>query len=70
MTIARAAATPIPADVRKILRGTLIADAHGFFEVGDGAADGNLGHAVGAGGGGKAIEFDHARKDRELSCRP
>ena len=42
----------------------------GFFEVGDGAADRDLGHAVGAGGGGKAIELDHSRENGELSGGP
>ena len=42
----------------------------GFFEVSDGAADRDLGHTVGAGSGGKAIELDHSRENGELSCGP
>ena len=44
--------------------------AHGFFEVGDGAADRDLGHPVGTRGGGEAIELDDAREDGELSGGP
>ena len=44
--------------------------AHGFFEVGDGAADRDLRDAVGARGGGEAVELDHSREHGELSGGP
>ena len=44
--------------------------ADGFFEIGDGAADGDFGYAVGARGGGEAVELDDSRENRELGGGP
>ena len=44
--------------------------AHGFFEVGDRAADRDLGNAISTGGRGESIELDDSREDSELSSSP
>ena len=44
--------------------------ANGFFEIGDGAADGDFRDAVGARGGGEAVELDDTREYGELGCGP
>ena len=44
--------------------------ADGFFEVRDGAADRDFGDAVGARGGGEAIELDDTRENGELGGGP
>ena len=64
--------TASPAAVRKIRRVVRFMSWHadGFFEVGDGATDGDLGHTVSAGGGGKAIELDDSRENGELGGGP
>jgi hypothetical protein len=44
--------------------------ADGFFEIGNGAADGDLGDAISARGGGEPVELDHSCENRELGGRP
>ena len=44
--------------------------ADGFFEVGDGATDRDFRNAIGARGGGEAVELDHSREYGELSGGP
>ena len=45
-------------------------NADGFFQVGDGATDGDLGNAIGARGGREAVELDDAGEYGELGGRP